>query len=63
MCCPSTNYANTLVPASLVVKRIPKVVLEGVYGLTIRVKGVEEGGDGKVSAEDLLTAYASKLEF
>lgn len=46
-------------PASLVVKRVPKVVLEGVYGLTIRSKGVEEGGDGKVTAEDLLIAYAS----
>ncbi|KAH8119933.1 P-loop containing nucleoside triphosphate hydrolase protein [Phellopilus nigrolimitatus] len=45
-------------PVSLVVKRLPKNVLEGVYGLTIRTKGPEEGGDGKVSAEDFLVAYA-----
>lgn len=47
-------------PTSLVVKRIPKDVLEAVYGLSIRPKGVEDGGDGKVTAEDLLICYASK---
>ena len=45
-------------PVSLVVKRIPKEVLEGMYGLTIRTQGPEEGGDGKVTAEGLLVAYA-----
>ncbi|KAF9229092.1 P-loop containing nucleoside triphosphate hydrolase protein [Gyrodon lividus] len=45
-------------PVSLVVKRIPKEVLEATYGLSIGVRGVEEGGDGKVMAEDLLVAYA-----
>ena len=48
-------------PTALVVKRIPKEVLEGVYGLSIRTRGPEEGGDGKVTAEDLLIAYASEL--
>ena len=47
-------------PSSLVVKRIPKSILDATYGLSIRAKGVEEGGDGKVKAEDLLTAYASE---
>lgn len=46
-------------PTSLVVQRIPKAVLEAVYGLTIRTASVEEGGDGRVKAEDLLIAYAS----
>ncbi|KIJ64999.1 hypothetical protein HYDPIDRAFT_124392 [Hydnomerulius pinastri MD-312] len=45
-------------PVALVVKRAPKEVLEGTYGLSIRVRGVEEGGDGKVTAEDFLIAYA-----
>ncbi|KAJ7630761.1 hypothetical protein FB45DRAFT_793431 [Roridomyces roridus] len=45
-------------PAALVAKRIPKEVLEATYGLTIKVKLVEEGGDGKVTAENFLIAYA-----
>ncbi|KAI5124166.1 hypothetical protein M0805_000974 [Coniferiporia weirii] len=45
-------------PASLVARRVPGVILEGTYGLTIRTKGKEEGGDGKISAENLLMAYA-----
>ena len=46
-------------PTALVVKRIPKEVLEAIYGLSIRTKGVEEGGDGKITGTDLLVAYAS----
>ena len=46
-------------PTTLVVKRIPKEVLEATYGLSIRTRGVEEGGDGNITAEDLLIAYAS----
>ena len=45
-------------PISLVVQRIPREVLEAIYGLTIRQRSVEEGGNGLVSAEDLLVAYA-----
>ncbi|TFY83404.1 hypothetical protein EWM64_g612 [Hericium alpestre] len=45
-------------PAALVAKRIPTEVLELTYGLSIKTKGVEEGGDGKITAEDLLIAYA-----
>ncbi|KAI0715376.1 P-loop containing nucleoside triphosphate hydrolase protein [Earliella scabrosa] len=45
-------------PIALVVKRIPKEVLEAVYGLTLRTKGVEEGGDGKITGTDLLVAHA-----
>lgn len=46
-------------PVALVAKRIPKEVLEATYGLTVKFKGVEEGGDGKITAEDFLIAYAS----
>ncbi|KAJ7900158.1 P-loop containing nucleoside triphosphate hydrolase protein [Mycena olivaceomarginata] len=45
-------------PATLVVKRIPKDVLEATYGLAIKIKGVDEGGDGQVTAENFLIAYA-----
>ncbi|KIK70791.1 hypothetical protein GYMLUDRAFT_32851 [Collybiopsis luxurians FD-317 M1] len=45
-------------PVSLVVQRIPKEVLEATYGLSINVKGIEEGGNGQISAENLLVAYA-----
>lgn len=47
-------------PISLVVKRIPTDLLEATYGLTIKVRSIEEGGDGKITAENFLIAYASK---
>ncbi|KAI0030214.1 P-loop containing nucleoside triphosphate hydrolase protein, partial [Vararia minispora EC-137] len=46
-------------PISLVVKRIPRTVLESTYGLSIRQKGADEGGNGlSITAEDLLVSYA-----
>ncbi|KAJ7071202.1 hypothetical protein C8F01DRAFT_1362950 [Mycena amicta] len=45
-------------PTGLVVKRIPKEVVEATYGLTIKVQGPEEGGNGKVTAENFLIAHA-----
>ncbi|KAJ7102112.1 hypothetical protein B0H15DRAFT_813235 [Mycena belliarum] len=45
-------------PTALVVRRIPREVLETTYGLTIKVKGPEDGGDGEVTAENFLIAYA-----
>ncbi|KAF5388495.1 hypothetical protein D9757_004577, partial [Collybiopsis confluens] len=45
-------------PISLVVQRIPKKVLEATYGLLMTAKGIEEGGNGQISAENLLIAYA-----
>ncbi len=47
-------------PTALVVKRIPKEVLEATYGLSIKTKSRDEGGDGQVTASDLLKVYASK---
>ncbi|KIO16545.1 hypothetical protein M407DRAFT_33809, partial [Tulasnella calospora MUT 4182] len=47
-------------PVALVVKRIPPEILEATYGLTIKRKSVDEGGDGKSVTEwDFLAAYAS----
>jgi large subunit GTPase 1 len=48
-------------PVSLVVRRIPKGVLEGMYGVKLDPLGSEEGGDGSLHAEDLLISYAGWL--
>ncbi|QRV97297.1 50S ribosome-binding GTPase [Ceratobasidium sp. AG-Ba] len=48
-------------PVGLVVRRVPRGILEGTYGLRIRRRGEEDGGkdDGEeVTAEDLLVSYA-----
>lgn len=47
-------------PTTLLVQRIPREVLEATYGLTIKVTNPEEGGDGKVTAENFLITFASK---
>ncbi|KAI0322692.1 P-loop containing nucleoside triphosphate hydrolase protein [Amylostereum chailletii] len=45
-------------PVALVAKRIPREVLDITYGLTIRSKTLDEGGNGIMTAEDLLITYA-----
>ncbi|KAG9049706.1 hypothetical protein FS837_009351 [Tulasnella sp. UAMH 9824] len=46
-------------PVALVVKRVPPEILEATYGLTIKRKSVDEGGDGRSVTEwDFLAAYA-----
>ncbi|KAJ1955764.1 hypothetical protein GGI12_005481 [Dipsacomyces acuminosporus] len=46
-------------PSGLVAQRIPKWVLEAIYGIEIRTRHEEEGGTGVPTAEELLTAYAA----
>lgn len=58
---PIDQMKEYTAPVSLVVQRIPKEVLEATYGLSIKVRGIEEGGNGQVTAENFLIAYASKL--
>lgn len=48
-------------PVSLITRRFPKEVLETIYGLCIKTTSVAEGGDGSVSAENFLIAYAGML--
>ena len=48
-------------PITLVIKRIMKEILEATYGLDIQVKGAEDGGDGVLRSEDLLSAYAGTV--
>ncbi|KAG9283963.1 hypothetical protein G9A89_005470 [Geosiphon pyriformis] len=45
-------------PVGLVAQRIPRNVLESIYGINIRTRSLEEGGDGVPTAEELLVAYA-----
>lgn len=47
-------------PVTLLVERIPKEVLEATYGLALHAKSPEEGGNGKITAENMLMAHASK---
>ncbi|CAE6387482.1 unnamed protein product [Rhizoctonia solani] len=58
---PIDQMREHIGPIGLVVRRIPRGILEGTYGLRIRRRGVEDGGDGdgeQVTAEDLLVSYA-----
>ncbi|CAG8821504.1 16399_t:CDS:2, partial [Gigaspora rosea] len=45
-------------PIALIAQRIPKAILEAIYGIKIKVKPIEEGGTGIPSAEELMVAYA-----
>lgn len=50
-------------PAALVAKRIPKSFLEALYGITINMRPLEEGGTGVPTAQELLRAYARARGF
>jgi len=50
-------------PAALVAQRIPQPFLEGIYGIRIRTKALEEGGTGVPTGEELLVAYARARGF
>lgn len=61
---PIDQMREHIGPIGLVVRRVPRGILEGTYGLRIRRRGVEDGGEGdgeEVTAEDLLVSYASKF--
>ncbi|CAG8633779.1 14651_t:CDS:2, partial [Racocetra fulgida] len=45
-------------PVALIAQRIPKAVLEAIYGIKIKVRPIEEGGTGIPSAEELTVTYA-----
>lgn len=50
-------------PVGLVTQRIPQPFLEAVYGIRIRTRPQEEGGDGIPTASELLRAYATARGF
>lgn len=45
-------------PVGLVTQRIPQRFLEAVYGINIKTRPFEEGGNGIPTSEELLRAYA-----
>lgn len=50
-------------PAALVAKRIPKSFLEALYGITINMRPLEEGGTGVPTAQEVLRSYARARGF
>jgi large subunit GTPase 1 len=56
---PIDQMREWTAPVDLLCHRIPKDVLEAMYGITIPVKKVEEGGSGLVTARGFLSVYAS----
>lgn len=50
-------------PAALVTHRIPQPFLEAIYGIHIKTRPLEEGGTGRPTASELLSAYAKARGF
>ncbi|CAG8445418.1 17718_t:CDS:10 [Acaulospora morrowiae] len=50
-------------PATLVAQRIPKSVIEAIYGIKIKTMPMDEGGTGVPTAGELLVAYAASRGF
>jgi large subunit GTPase 1 len=46
-------------PMALLVKRIPKPVLEATYGIAMKIRDVNEGDSELVMPEDILVPYSS----
>lgn len=46
-------------PIELVARRVPREILENTYAIRIEVTPIEDGGTGRVKAEDFLSSYAS----
>ena len=58
---PIDQMREYTAPSSLVARRIPKDIIEMVYGLTISTLPKEEGGTGVPTSSELLSTYAGKL--
>lgn len=50
-------------PAALVTQRIPKFFLEAVYGISIYIRPIADGGSGIPTASEFLSAYARARGF
>lgn len=57
---PIDQMKEYTAPMELVCRRVPREVLEGTYAIRIEVREIEDGGTGKVGAEDFLSSYASE---
>ncbi|MCJ1306897.1 hypothetical protein MMC25_000541 [Agyrium rufum] len=50
-------------PAGLVAQRIPQSFFEGIYGVKVKTRPIEEGGTGIPTASEVLSAYAKARGF
>lgn len=57
---PIDQMREHTAPIELVTRRIPKAVLEGVYGIRIAMRPISEGGTGIPTAPEFLSVYASE---
>lgn len=55
---PIDQMREHTAPVELVTRRIPKKVLEGIYGIRISTLPISEGGTGVPTASELLSPYA-----
>jgi len=55
---PIDQLREFTAPSELITKRVPKEVIEAIYGIRIRMRSEEEGGSGVPTGEELLNAYA-----
>ncbi|KAI8583899.1 hypothetical protein K450DRAFT_195620 [Umbelopsis ramanniana AG] len=55
---PIDQLREFTAPSELVTKRVPKEVIEAIYGIRIRMRSEDEGGSGVPTGEELLRAYA-----
>ena len=60
---PIDQLREFLGPTGLVADRIPQSFFEMLYGLDVHIRPLEEGGSGKPTAEEILTAYAAARGF
>lgn len=57
---PIDQMREYTAPVDLVTRRIPKAVLEGIYGIRIPMLPINEGGTGVPTASELLSTYAGE---
>ena len=60
---PIDQLREYLGPAGLVADRIPQSFFETTYGLRVHIRPIEEGGTGKPTAGEILSAYATARGF
>lgn len=60
---PIDQLREYTAPTALVTQRIPKYFLEAIYGISIFIRPIADGGSGIPTAEEFLNAYARARGF
>ena len=58
---PIDQMREHTAPIELLTRRIPKPVLEGIYGIRIPIRPTSEGGSGIPTAAEFLSVYAGEM--